>query len=259
MYRKVKKTSFTEIFTWVVLIFIGIMIFANKWLESVTSKLLYKAVVSRKIQAFQQTDEKNRRRIYKEKVYRKILMNPNRTNSESRLYSEGIMVAQFNSLKDDDIVDLIGDLPEGKVSFLNEFKGTYGEEYFQKGKRHGQYTEYYDNGMVFRRAKFYRGLLMENTIYYFDGTIRQVEDLKDALRFVEDTEAGNGKIYYRDGTLMYEWNLTNTLKGGYKKSYNRDGSLVEEKIYDNMGELVEVINHGYRLTDERYMNKKWAK
>lgn len=255
MYKKAKKSAFKTYFTISVLVFTGVMIFANKWVESMTNKLLYRAVVSNKIRALEKRDEENRRRIYKEKVVRKILMNPNRTFAESRLYSEGLLVAQFNSVRNDDINDLKGALPEGKVSFINETKETYGEEYYQKGKRHGLYTEYYDNGVVYRKAKFYQGQLVENTIYYFDGTPRLIADFKDSLRFVEDPEVGHGKIFYRNGTLMYEWELTNLLKGGYKKSYNRNGELVEEKIYDNIGDIVEVINYGHRLTDSRY-NKK---
>ena len=160
MYKKAKKTPIKTYFTVAVLIFTGVMIFANKWVESVTNKLLYRAVVSSKIKSLEKRDEENRRRIYKEKVVRKILMNPNRTFAESRLYSEGLLIAQFNSVKNDDMNDLKGVLPEGKVSFINETKGTYGEEYYQKGKRHGTYTEYYDNGVVYRRAKFYQGKLM---------------------------------------------------------------------------------------------------
>lgn len=255
MYRKAKKSSAKMYFTVIVLIFTGVMIFANKWVESTLNKLLYRAIVSSKITALERKDEENRRRIYKEKVIRKILMNPNRTFAESRLYSEGLLIAQFNSVNNDDIIDLKGVLPEGKVSFINETKETYGEERYQKGKRHGTYIEYYDNGVVYRQAKFYNGELMENTVYYFDGTPRLTADFKDALRFVEDPEVGHGKIFYRNGTLMYEWELTNMLKGGYKKSYNRDGELVEEKIYDNIGDLVEVINYGIRLTDDRF-NKK---
>lgn len=252
VYRKAKESNAKTYFTVAVLVFLGLMIFANKWLESTMNKLLYRAVVSNKIKALEKKNEENRRRIYKEKVVRKILMNPNRTFSESRLYSKGELIAQFNSVKGDEINDLKGFLPEGKVSFINETKGTYGEEYYQKGKRHGTYTEYYDNGVIYRKAKFYNGQLMENSIFYFDGTPRLVADFKDALRFVDDPEVGHGKIFYRSGILMYEWELTNLLKGGYKKSYNRDGELVEEKIYDNIGDLVEIINHGFRATDPRY-------
>ncbi|MBZ0165542.1 MAG: hypothetical protein K8I00_01960, partial [Candidatus Omnitrophica bacterium] len=196
-------------------------------------------------------NQRNLSRIYQGKVDRKILMNPNRTFAESRIYVDGELVCQFSSVGGDEIENLKGALPEGRAGFVNETKETYGEERFQKGQRHGRYVEYYSNGVVYRQAKFYQGKLVENEIFYFDGTPRRIEDFKDALRFVEDPEVGYGRIFYRNGRLMYEWKLTNLLKGGYKKSYNKDGALVEEKIYDNMGDLVEVINHGYRMNGQK--------
>lgn len=65
MYRKAKKSSAKMYFTVIVLIFTGVMIFANKWVESTLNKLLYRAIVSSKITALERKDEENRRRIYK--------------------------------------------------------------------------------------------------------------------------------------------------------------------------------------------------
>lgn len=252
-YRK-KKSSFKFYGTFSLLVILGLLIFANHWITSIVDNLLVRTIVSRKVESFRKMDEENRRRMYKGDVVRKVLMNPNRTYAESRIYVKDEMVAQFNTINGDEIVDLRGVLPEGNVNFVNETKETYGEERFHKGKRHGLYKEYYSNGILYRQAKFHKGKLMKNAIYYFDETPRRIEDFTDALRFVDEREIGFGRIYYRDGTIMYEWKLTNLLKGGYKKSFNQKGVLVEEKVYDNAGDLVEVINYGYRKEDSRFNN-----
>lgn len=250
MYRKKKDKweSFKVSFTVIIVVVLGVLIFAQKWVETTMNKLMERAIVYPKIRKMEEQNRRNLSRIYKGKVVRKILMNPNRTHSESRIYNDGELVAQFSSIRGDDVEKLKGKLPEGRIGFVNETKETYGEERWQKGKRHGEYIEYYSNGVIYRQAKFYKGRLMENEIFYFDGTPRRVEDFKDALRFVDDPEVGYGRIYYRDGKLMYEWKLTNLLKGGYKRSYNKEGRLVEEKIYDNMGDLVEVQTPGKQMS-----------
>lgn len=251
MYKrpKDKYEYFKVYFTATIVVIMTVLVFANKWVESTINSLMQRAIVYPKIRKLEEQNRRNLSRMYKGKIIRKILMNPNRTHSESRIYNDGELVAQFSTKRGDEIERLKGALPEGEVSFINETRETYGRERYHKGKRHGAYLEYYSNGALFRRAKFYKGKLMENEIFYFDGTPRRTEDFKDALRFVDDPEVGFGRIFYRDGGLMYEWKLTNLLKGGYKKSYNKEGKLVEEKIYDNMGDLVEIINHGYRMKD----------
>ena len=63
------------------------------------------------------------------------------------------------------------------------------------------------------------------------------------IMFTDDIEVGDGKVYYRDGVLMYEWSLTNSNPIRYKISYNKKGELVETKYYDDKGDLIERINH----------------
>ncbi|MCA9403279.1 MAG: hypothetical protein KC897_05810 [Candidatus Omnitrophica bacterium] len=242
--RKDKWENFKVWFTLIIVVILAVLIFASKWVENAINKLMQRAIAYPKIHQLEEQNRRNLSRIYQGKVVRRILMNPNRTHAESRIYNDGELVAQFSTIKGDEIENLKGVLPEGQIGFINETKETYGQERYRKGKRHGEYAEYYSNGVLYRRAKFYEGKLMENEIFYFDGTPRRIEDFKDALRFVDDPEVGYGRIYYRDGSLMYEWKLTNLLKGGYKKSYNKEGRLVEEKVYDNMGDLVEVIKPG---------------
>jgi len=50
---------------------------------------------------------------------------------------------------------------------------------------------------------------------------------------------GIGKIYYDNGTLRYEWNLTKALPKGYKRAYNSAGELIMQKTYDVFGTLIK--------------------
>ena len=63
----------------------------------------------------------------------------------------------------------------------------------------------------------------------------------DALLFSKDAELGTGKIYYPDGSLRYEWKLTNMDDKRYKKAYHRNGQLHEETYYNNMGETIKRV------------------
>ena len=183
--------------------------------------------------------QKAAKRKYKGDIIRKMILDPSRKYALSILYIDNKQIGRFKS-NDDAIYDQEGDIPDGKVKFLNFTNNTYGIEYFRNKQRHGWYREYYSSGQMKREAKFVKGKKLLNKVYYIDGIMRKEEDLYDPLRFVTDSEVGSGKIYYRDGVLMYEWHLTNSSRGGYKKSYNTDGKLVEAKYYDANGDLVEI-------------------
>ena len=62
---------------------------------------------------------------------------------------------------------------------------------------------------------------------------------EDALDWGDEQEVGVGKVYNKDGTLKYEWNLTTKNSTGFKKSYNRYGQLVREVRYNSSGEIIQ--------------------
>ena len=75
--------------------------------------------------------------------------------------------------------------------------------------------------------------------YYNDGGIRLEVNYEDAREQTDNKERGAGRVYYRDGTIKYEWNLTNSEKIGFKKSYNQDGELRAAFYFDEHGQPVE--------------------
>lgn len=173
-------------------------------------------------------------------LIRKSQLHPNREFTENIIFCDTEEIARFNS-QEEKIYDMEGEIPDGVIKFFDESKKLHGEENFWRGKRHGEYKEFYETGEVRRNAQYFYGKMMSNKVYFIDGTLRMEQDFSDALDIANEPEVGVGKIYYRQGGLMYEWNLTRQLKGGYKKSYNVDGKLAEEKRYNELGELIETI------------------
>jgi antitoxin component YwqK of YwqJK toxin-antitoxin module len=174
-----------------------------------------------------------------DKVIRKVRWEPNRRYEQSIFFADGQEIARYKNI-DEKVFDVEGDIPKGEVKFIRTSKGTYGYEHYSDGRRHGPYVEYYENGQIAREADYYQGKRISVKVYYYDGTLRMEENVFDALMLCDDPEAGQGKTYYRDGTLMYEWALTNELKGGYKRSYDVEGNLTEEKIYDDQCQVIKV-------------------
>lgn len=206
---------------------------ANSILGSSKSRQVIPVVDTEKINTAQ-----NKQKSYAE-VTRKTRPDPSGSFRVSIFWGDGEEIASCKN-KGDEMYDVVGLIPDGKVKFYEEFQNTHGTEFYRNGKRHGLFKEFYEDDKPKREADFVDGQKMTNTVYYGDGKVRMVENYEDALRFVEDKEAGEGKVYYRDGTLMYEWSLTNAGRGGYKRSYNQNGVLVEEKLFDHNGEMTEI-------------------
>ena len=182
------------------------------------------------------------REAVKDKYLRKERLDVSREYSQSVIYEDGVEIARFKT-KNHKTYDAQGEIPGGNVKFVNESKGTYGIEQYRRGKRNGDYAEYYREGQIKKKAYYFNGKIMRVTEYYIDGTVRMEVDYTDNLMFTDDIEVGVGKVYYRDGVLMYEWSLTNSNPIRYKISYNKKGELVETKYYDDKGDLIERINH----------------
>jgi antitoxin component YwqK of YwqJK toxin-antitoxin module len=170
-------------------------------------------------------------------MIRKMRLDPSRKFSESIIFRNGQEVARFK-LDKRKMDDFTGHVPDGEVKFIDESQKTFGTEFYQDDKLHGPYVEYYEGGALKRESQYRQGELIYNKEYFFDGKLRMEENFEDALYVVQGDEVGDGKIYFRDGTLMYEWHLTNSDPNRYKRSYNKLGELVADDKYNETGELV---------------------
>ena len=136
-------------------------------------------------------------------------------------------------------MDQEGKIPNGPVKFFDEYQQTYGVEYYYDGKKHGTIKTYSQDGTLKSEAEYVYGQLVKNKEYYSSGLVRFEFDSSDAIISGDQREVGIGKLYYPDGKLKYEWNLTRTNKGGYKRSYNQDGTLRAESFFDENGQFLK--------------------
>lgn len=178
-------------------------------------------------------------------IYRKTRLDPNRAFEQNIIYVDGQEAARFKSAGDK-IYDVEGAIPDGEADFVNESGKSRGKERYWNGRREGLYQEYHADGPLWKEILYRQGKVQTVREYFFDGQLRMEADYRDALFFSEDGETGEGKIYYRDGTLMYEWSLTNLKDQRYKKSYNVESELTEVKLYDPGGKLIKVTDYRVR-------------
>ena len=179
-----------------------------------------------------------RRRKPGEKIVRKDRLSPGRDYLESVFYLNDTEVAR-QKIVNEKVVESNGEMPEGRVDFLDESKKTYGIEYYVGGKKSGPSQTYFADGQSNIEAYYQWEKLLWKREYYNDGNIRLEVNYEDAREQSDEKERGAGRVYYRDGTIKYEWNLTNSEKIGFKKSYNQDGTLRAAFYFDEHGQPVE--------------------
>jgi len=235
-----KKGMSVEDFKFIFITFLATIILFNFWIRK-HSKDLKEHVPSPKVVLEEPKEEVKDLEITGE-VIRKEHLDPSREFSLNILFADGKEIARFKSVEDK-IYDIEGKIPDGKVKFINEAKRFYGIENYKNNKRHGTYSEYYFEGKIHKRIEYFYGKKRTMKEYFIDGQVRMESDYTDALFFTNDFEAGRGRIYYRDGTIMYEWNLTNADPNRFKKSYNIKGELSEEKYFDEYGKITRLIEH----------------
>ncbi|MDP8266248.1 MAG: hypothetical protein P9M07_04805 [Candidatus Aceula meridiana] len=170
-------------------------------------------------------------------------LDPNRVFYFARFFDDGEEIAQCKTTQHK-VYDCTESIPDGKVEFKNETKNTHGVERYRRGKRDGMRYEYYNSGQLKYESSYLQGTLQTHKEYYSDGILRMEQDFRDAMWMTDNSEAGAGKVYYRNGALKYEWSLTNQDQGGYAKSYDNTGRLVAEKVFDKNGNIV--TNESYR-------------
>ncbi|MBI3616829.1 MAG: hypothetical protein HY210_01215 [Candidatus Omnitrophica bacterium] len=179
-----------------------------------------------------------RRRKPGEKIVRKDRLSPGRDYIESIFYLNKEEIAR-QKIINEEVVESSGEIPEGRVDFLDESKKTYGTEYYLQGKKSGPSRTYFADGRSNIEAYYQWGKLLWKREYYNDGGIRLEVNYEDAREQSDKKETGVGRVYYKDGTIKYEWNLTNSEKVGFKKSYNQDGALRAAFYFDEQGQPVE--------------------
>lgn len=137
------------------------------------------------------------------------------------------------------VLNMEGEIPDGRIEFIDTYKNTTGEDYYREGVRDGNSTTYFADGRLKETAKYDRGKLVAKTEYYTDGRKRFEVDYTDARDIGDDVETGIGKLYYPNEKLKFEWHLTRRDPVGYKKSYNQDGTLRHTAIYDEENNIIE--------------------
>lgn len=138
-----------------------------------------------------------------------------------------------------EVVEQIGQVPSGNVRVQDLYQQTKGEEFYKDGKRQGVARMYYEGGVLRRETTYEDGKILLVKEYFNNGAIHFTEDLRDALDIPNQKELGVGKVYYRNGMLKYEWNLTRSNRRGFKKAYNAAGEVVMETYFDQKGQVVE--------------------
>lgn len=171
-------------------------------------------------------------------VTKKIHLDPSRKFELHIFTQEKTEIARYKTHKNK-IFDMSGTIPDGKVTFTNDATKTYGEEYYINQKKDDWAKEYYQNTQLKKETYYDAGNIVISREFYNDGTLRMEEDYSDAIRFNDDRETGIGKVYHRDGTIKYEWQLTYENNGGFKKSYNKEAQPVQEIYFDINGNPIE--------------------
>ncbi len=171
-------------------------------------------------------------------ILRKDRLSLNRDHMESIFYLQEKEIAR-QKIAGDETLESSGEIPNGKIHFVNESKETHGTEYYRGGRKDGPSQTYFADGRLNEEAYYRGGRLLWKKEYYPEGGLRLELDYQDARPHKDEREVGTGKVYFRDGILKYEWHLTNSDKIGYKKSYNQDGQLRAALYFDEQGQPVE--------------------
>jgi len=221
--------------------FLLISYYVNKKIHSITE------IPSSSTESFQTANKPKKEALQKEMMQKGALRreskNPKNSYTESIITVDEKEVARFKK-KDGKIFDVQGQIPDGKIKFTNKWESTYGFEHFHKGKRDGPFTAYYQNGRIHSEASYKNGRLIKRKSYYHGGVLRMEEDYTNTnyvSTFLQGTfkRVGRGKIYRLNGSLKYEWYVTDDAEQFYTKRYNSKGKIVQENFYNRQGEVIK--------------------
>lgn len=159
--------------------------------------------------------------------------------TENVFYKEGIMIARQLVSSFGEILEQTGTIPEGVVQLEDDYNQFKGEMRFVNGLKEGETKVFYSDGVLQSQTLYQQGQIKTRREFYHSGQVRFELDYTDALgQPQKDKEVGVGKLYFPDGTLKYEWDITRNGVNRYKKSYNKDGSLRFEVILDGFGQIL---------------------
>ncbi|MBI5149862.1 MAG: hypothetical protein HZA28_03725 [Candidatus Omnitrophica bacterium] len=175
-------------------------------------------------------------RKHGQKVLRKDRLSPGRDYMESVFYLDGEEIAR-QKIVNGTVLDSDGQIAQGKVDFIDESKATRGVEYYKDGQKNGPSLTYFSSGQLNVDAYYQNGALLRKKEYYNNGALRIEINYEGARTNMAGKEAGDGKVYYRDGVVKYEWHFTQSDKVGYQRSYNPDGTLRAAFYFDENGQL----------------------
>ena len=222
----------------IVMLIVG-LVMVNQWLQKQAGEITSQPIVTSTAALTSAPVKKEAPKIKRTgEVIRKTRFSPDRKYEINIFYQGGVEVAR-NKTSNGNAYDQTGEIPDGKVKFINASNETYGVEYYRDQKRHGSANIYYSDDVLKQEIDYQYGKLMTNKEYYHDGSVRMEEDYSNARDSRGEEEVGIGKVYSRDGTLRYEWFMTVTEPIGYKKSYNSNGDLVAEFYYDEYDQPME--------------------
>jgi len=174
-----------------------------------------------------------------QKITRKTIVVRGNDFLEHWFYKGDVVIAK-QQVNDTGILNTEGEIPDGKISFVDTYKNTTGDEHYRKGVRDGNSTTYYADGKLKETAKYQDGKLVGKIEYYTSGSKRFEVDYSDSRDLgTNDVEVGTGKLYYDNGQMKFEWHLTRRDPVGFKKSYNQDGTLRHVVFIDEENNIID--------------------
>jgi len=157
--------------------------------------------------------------------------------------------------------------PDGKVKAVREFRagqlnGRYELNYpdgkperrgvYKNGSPEGEMIEYFQNGSIRMKAIYQKGIPRMPIVYFHpNGSIRQRatynsqgdkileenyfpnQKILSSVRFVNQLEEGEVKIFRADGNLQEIRNYSKGRLHGVRELYDEFGKLVETEIWEN--------------------------
>ncbi len=222
----------------VFVILVLVLVMTNRWLQEQANSIVSEPVDVPIFEPVSQKEKAPKTKKGTGEVIRRTRFSPDRKYEINVFYQGGAEIARNRSSKEG-AYDQTGEIPDGKVKFINESSKTYGVEHYRNQERHGPAKIYYSDDVLQKEIYYQYGKLMTTTEYYHDRTIRMEEDYTDAREHLDERDVGIGKVYFRDGTLKYEWYLTVTKPIGFEKSYDGKGRLTGEFYFDEYGQPIE--------------------
>jgi len=221
----------------VVIVLIAGLVMVNNWIQERATDITSRPATAPAVKPAPKEAVSVKKR--QGEVVKRARLSPDRRHKINTFYQGGEQIAK-HKVSGNRVFDRVGEIPDGRIKFINESNETYGVEFYRDGDLHGPAKTYYKEGQLYRDDYYQYGRRMTSTEYYVDGTVRMTEDYYDARSHTGGLETGTGKVYFRDGTIKYEWRFVESDPAAFKKSYNRRGELVDEVYFDEFGQEVSM-------------------